>query len=1424
MKKGIRKTISIIAILTMTFQMGMPMIPELTSKVFATDMTIPVETEKIQATVGEEGTTELTESADTIETEEISRNYEIKDEETWDVSKNGDGSVIAKWTLDNKTLTISGTGEMQNWEQSSKEDWHDTQYTNVIENVIIENGITNIGSYVFYNCRSLTNITILEGVTSIGRDAFYGCSSLTSINIPSSVTSIGDDAFYRCSSLTSIEIPEGVTIIADSVFEECSSLTDIIIPEGVTSIERYAFSGCSSLKSINIPEGVTSIEVRAFNKCSSLTNIEIPEGVTSIESNPFYGCSSLTSINVDTKNNNYISENGILLDKEKSKIIKYPAGKKNSEEYNIPSTVTIIEESAFEGCSSLVSINIPSSVTSIGEDAFSRCSGLTSIEIPERVTSIENSAFLGCSSLTGINMSSSVTNIGSNAFEGCSSLTNIEIPEGVKNIGSSAFKGCSNLTSITIPEGVTSIGWYTFEGCSSLTSINISNSVTIIGIGAFEGCSSLTDITISEGVTSIENRAFLGCSSLTDITIPKGVTSIGDNAFSECTSLESINILEGVTSIGRGVFYGCSSLTSIEIPEGVTSIGYSAFDGCTNLESINIPESVINIKIGDIPKTIKIYVKADSEGHRFMEENKIGYILENEEEIETTTNFEIKEEETWDISANGDGSVIAKWILSDKTLTISGTGKIKDWRYSNPTEDWHASQYTNLIQRVIIEEGVTYIGNYAFEECSSLISIEIPEGVTSIGEWAFSRCSSLTNIEIPEGVTSIGECAFYGCSILTDITIPKGVTSIEYGTFSRCTSLTSIEIPEGVTSIGNNAFNECSSLTSMEIPESVASIGRYVFSRCSSLESINVDVNNINYISENGVIFNKEKTKIIRYPEGKKNLKEYTIPSTVTTLEWCAFEGCSLENIKLSEGVKSIGVYAFLRCDNLKSMNIPEGVKSIEDYAFKECSSLTSIEISEGVTSIGRDAFYGCSSLTSINIPEGVTNIEGNTFSGCSSLTSINIPEGVTSIKDGAFSGCSNLKSITIPEGVTRIGYSTFYGCTSLISINIPSTVKSIGNNAFEKCSSLTSIIIPSSVVDIENPTIPVTTIIYIKSNSEGHRYAEESGQGYIIDDIAPTVIFTPSIGENVQKEHSVKIQVQDNMEEVGVNENSLKYQWTQSDTEPTKESFTESFENGQTIMKNTGDGLWYLWVYTKDNLDNEIITRSEGFNFDNTAPVLNVTYSTKNSTKENVKVTITSNEEIQAVQGWELSSDKKTLTKEYSANTKETITVKDLAGNEAQSNVEISNIDKTAPTVNVSYSTKDLTKENVTVTITSNEELQNIEGWNLSSDKKTLTKEYTENAKETVTIKDLAGNETQVSIEITNIDKTLPDITIGDINQDGKIDVTDLLMLKRHLVAGNRSNWKLTGDSLLAADMNENGTVDITDMLMLKRVIVEKM
>ena len=173
-----------------------------------------------------------------------------------------------------------------------------------------------------------------------------------------------------------------------------------------------------------------------------------------------------------------------------------------------------------------------------------------------------------------------------------------------------------------------------------------------------------------------------------------------------------------------------------------------------------------------------------------------------------------------------------------------------------------------------------------------------------------------------------------------------------------------------------------------------------------------------------------------------------------------------------------------------------------------------------------------------------------------------------------------------------------------------------------------------------------------------------------------------------------------------------------------------------------------------------------------------------------------------------------------YSDNLEDVITLEDKYGNKTEIKLPIG-VDNTAPELEVQYSTKNPTKENVTVTITANEEIQEVEGWTLSADKRTLTKEYAENTTETVIVKDLAGNEQRITIDINNI-QVEPEIIVGDINHDSKIDITDIILLKRHLIAENRANWILTGDKLEAADMNENGKVDISDLLLLKREIVE--
>ena len=257
-----------------------------------------------------------------------------------------------------------------------------------------------------------------------------------------------------------------------------------------------------------------------------------------------------------------------------------------------------------------------------------------------------------------------------------------------------------------------------------------------------------------------------------------------------------------------------------------------------------------------------------------------------------------------------------------------------------------------------------------------------------------------------------------------------------------------------VTSIGKDAFSTCGSLTSVTIPNSVTFIGDNAFS-CSRLENINVDSENVNYSSIDGILYNKEATNLIRCPKAKTSA---TIPNSVTTISEKAFSGCDLTSVTIPNSVISIGDNAFQRCSNLTSVTIPNSVTSIGAGAFYYCGSLTSVTIPNTVTSIGKEAFYHCESLISVTIPNSVTSIGDNAFQECSSLTSVTIPNSVTSIGDNAFQECSSLTSVTIPNSVTSIGASAFYGCSSLTSVTIPNSVTSIGYNAFYYCVSLKAI------------------------------------------------------------------------------------------------------------------------------------------------------------------------------------------------------------------------------------------------------------------------------------------------------------------------------------------------------------------------------
>ena len=695
-------------------------------------------------------------------------------------------------------------------------------------------------------------------------------------------------------------------------------------------------------------------------------------------------------------------------------------------------------------------------VTGIGAYAFQDFSSLTGIELPDGITSIGYGAFMKCSSLTSMELPDGVTSIGGYAFYHCG-LTSIKIPGGVTDIAESAFEGCSEMTSVGLPSGVTSIGASAFYDCASLTDIELPSGVTEIGGGAFANCHSLTGIELPGGLTGIAGSTFEGCTSLKNIELPDGVTSIGEYAFYDCRSLKDLKLPDGLTSIGKAAFFRCRNLAGLKLPDGVTSIADCTFSGCTSLKAMELPD------------------------------------------------------------------------------------------------------------------GLTDIGYGAFQDCSSLSDIEIPSGVTKIGDSAFYGCGSLTSINIPDGVTKIGFETFLGCNNLKSINIPDGVWKIGTSAFYGCSSLTGIELPDGLTDIGEYAFS-ASGLMSIRIPATVTSI-HFAFERCDRLTNISVDEANANYSSADGVLFDKGKTMLIRYPGGKTG--SYQVPGGVANIGESAFSDCrGLTDIELPDGIVSVGADAFHGCRNLSKISVdetnkyyssvdgvlfdkdqtkliccpetktgqyrvPDGVTKICDGAFDSCTGLTSIEIGAGVTEIEADAFVGCKCLLNISVdeaneyysslegvlfnkdkteliccpgaktgqyrlPDEVTDINVNAFEGCNSLTGIEIGSEVTGLWGAMFDSCDNLSEISVDE--ENANYSSLDGVlfdkdkTTLFyypkgktgHYQIPAEVTAIYANAFYNCDRLKRVEIPGGVTTIDYYAIwnCKNLKIICEKGSSAHTYA----------------------------------------------------------------------------------------------------------------------------------------------------------------------------------------------------------------------------------------------------------------------------------------------------------------------------------------------
>ena len=499
-------------------------------------------------------------------------------------------------------------------------------------------------------------------------------------------------------------------------------------------------------------------------------------------------------------------------------------------------------------------------------------------------------------------------------------------------------------------------------------------------------------VTVPDGVTAIGKEAFYAKSAITEIHLPTGITSIGDSAFRSCTGLTEIVVPDSVETIGDDAFYDCSSLASLRLSQGLKTLGTNVFLRCNSLTEVEIPAGVESVGNYIASNTLRLRCAVGSSAAKALSKAQNDFWVED---------FQLR------YAFDSDGSAAS--------LTLK--------------------KYAGDAASVTIPDGVTIVGDSAFERNTSLTAVVLPDSVVTIGANAFRSCTGLTKAELSSKLEKIVNYAFDNCKALKEIQIPETVTEIGSSAFRYCAGLTELTLPDGLQTIGESAFEGCSGLARLVIPDGVQSVGSYAFHSTSAQLCCSMGSRAAEALSRVGYDFYTETWKL-----------RYTFDSDkqVNGLRAERYLGSDAA-VTLPEGTTLIGGSAFKDCAFITSVTLPEKLLSIGNYAFSGCTGLTEIVIPDSVTTIGSYAFSGCTGLTRVVLPAGLTAIPESCFNNCKRLPGIAIPETVTSIGSWAFCYCSELTAITLPQGLQTLGANVFLYCENLPYVDVPDTLESAG-------------------------------------------------------------------------------------------------------------------------------------------------------------------------------------------------------------------------------------------------------------------------------------------------------------------------------------------------------------------------------------------
>ena len=912
--------------------------------------------------------------------------YEINDDNTVTITRyNGtEKNVTIPSQIDGKQVTVIGRFAFENSRQS-------------LQSVVIPSGVVRINERAFQYCEKLQTVTLPEGLKVLEDAVFEFCYMLKEINLPSTLEEAGTYQFQHDRSLSSVTLSPKMTRIADCMFQDCNSLEEITIPDNIESIGNYAFNYCRNLKKVNFGANTKLRYIGQSFQYTAMESFTLPESVEETNGWTFYGNYHLKSFTFNSK-------------------------------------MTVIPDGFLGGCISLENIVIPDNIQEIYNKAFADCTSLKTVTIGSGVRNINWEAFKNCTSLTDVYFGSALEHIGDNAFAGCSSLVNfhnipenhitfdyyvfetskwyaekpngavyfgnvlynykgkiaqnetVVIPEGTVSFNKNIFGENKNLKSVTIPASMGQFDFhYLFDGSENLETITVAenhpNYKSIDGIVYNkEGTEMIYcprgkagALVIPEGVEYINGDALRDCTKITSLTFSKSLYGFTAENFTTMSSLTKINVpAENEWYISKdGVLFGTDTdndgnrypyllyccppakTGAYTIPDTVRELHWSAFTNSTKITSLNIPQSVQWLMYFDNLTT-----------------------------LDSLTSITIAQDSELDYcTVNG--------ILYNKDMT--------EMHYVPNAKSG----------AVTVPEGVETIYG-AFYNCKKVTQVNLPASVNKIYEDSFDNCTALTKFTVAQNNETYK--SVNGALVVKGdndwlVCVPKAVTAFT--------------VPETIYNhdrIRDNAFINCNALTTLNIGADFDfSWWRYYnshFNICPNLKTVNVDENNVNYKSINGVVYNSDA--VVFVPP--------------------AYEGV---------------------------LNVPKFVTSCWDGAFKNCSKLTTINFSASYTdTLNLDIFNDSYALENIYFPNNnnytiengaVYNKEKtelyHVFDGTSG--EFVIPSSVKSVSQNAFMNCAKLTKIVINNNISDFN-ANLYGCTALKVLEVPANVAYMYDSNFE--------------------------------------------------------------------------------------------------------------------------------------------------------------------------------------------------------------------------------------------------------------------------------------------------------------------------------------------------------------------------------------